>query len=170
MFFNLRFIYFHTSRNLQTPTENIEGMQKRLQDMEKALQENDAKYKTLASHMDDVRTVVYDIVVGVYNHETQSAIIKQHANRLYPTEEHDQDTDSDVYMWPTTRQGDECESRIIDLEVKLLKMQQQIDSMENFYKQSQEETRLVWRRNLERILHILQAEQGNAVDIAHDNR
>jgi len=68
---------------------------------------------------------IYQLLGGLYNHETQRELLKSYTNFLYTGNnylEHDLEN-----IWPTTRQGDENEERIkrleenIDILVKRLK-------------------------------------------------
>lgn len=156
---------------------NTEEMRRRLQDMEdrleKILQEKDAKYNRLESILDGVRNVVYDLVEGVYDQVTQRSIIRDHERHLYPhpddIRKYEEVWDWEVCpttRWPTTRQGDKCVSRITELEVKLIEMQEHMEEWRRRFKENNE---LAWRRNLERILQMLKREQDD-IDIAHNNR
>ena len=78
--------------------------------------ESDSKIDSLEKKLDGVENVVYQLIGGLFNQETQSDMIESHLCCLRGNEysgKIDEET-----IWPTTRQGDQHEK-----EIQLLKQQ-----------------------------------------------
>jgi hypothetical protein len=90
-----------------------------------------------ATQMEYVRSTVYQLVGGLFNQRTQTAIGNLHIGALYdgPVGQHSIDTDTSKWgIWPTTRQGDENSAKIEVLEEKVETqakiIQEQADKLE----------------------------------------
>jgi uncharacterized coiled-coil protein SlyX len=88
---------------LQKPVDQLERLEK------------------IEEKLEGVHEVVYQLVGGLYCQNEQSNSIDRHVNHLFPNSKEaiiSEDT-SKWTIWPTTRQGDECERRLEALENKL---------------------------------------------------
>jgi hypothetical protein len=79
-------------------------------------EEPESRINDLEKKLDGVENVVYQLLGGLFNQETQSDIIDSHLCCLRGNE-YAEKIDKDT-IWPTTRQGDQHEE-----EIKLLKQQ-----------------------------------------------
>jgi hypothetical protein len=77
------------------------------------------KVTELSDQLEGARNVIYQLIGGLFNQETQSGIIDMHNDSLFPECEQKFKYDMKESIWPTTRQGDELERRVADLEKKL---------------------------------------------------
>ena len=79
--------------------------------------EPESKIDSLEKKLDGVGNVVYQLLGGLFNQETQSGMLNSHLCCLRGSEYSDEFYE-DTSIWPTTRQGDKHEE-----EIKLLKQQ-----------------------------------------------
>jgi hypothetical protein len=103
--------------------------------IESIQKENAELRKIIESHADEIercKSVIYQLVGGLFNQKTQKWIGKAHANVLlgkkYEPEENEED--EVCCIWPTTRQGDEHEERIRKMEETMRKLEDRIVSFE----------------------------------------
>ena len=94
---------------------------KKLEEQSQKLEEQDATIKKLESKLDGIHTVVYQLIGGLFNQGNQRDILEEHTKCLFPeiTQEYAVDALPEKNKWtiyPTTRQGDECERRVEALE------------------------------------------------------
>jgi hypothetical protein len=80
-------------------------------------EEPESKINSLEKKLDGVENVVYQLLGGLFNQETQSNMIDLHQCCLRGSE-YQGEIDKDTSIWPTTRQGDQHEE-----EIRLLKQQ-----------------------------------------------
>jgi len=78
-------------------------------------EEPESKIDSLEKKLSKVENVVYQLIGGLFNQETQSNIIESHLCCLRGTKYLGDEIDEDT-IWPTTHQGDQHEE-----EIKLLK-------------------------------------------------
>ena len=90
--------------------------------LENLIQEQNAEIKNLREIIEEqqktiqgIQGVVYQFIGGIYNQSTQSGTIDTHLNNMGISNDTSDNT-SKWGIWPTTRQGDECEKRIEKLE------------------------------------------------------
>jgi hypothetical protein len=103
------------------------------------------------------------LIGGLFNHGNQRNILEEHINCLFPgtTHEYTGDALSEKNKWtvyPTTRQGDECESRIEALEKQLQDMLKydcneksqhyEEENYEDYYEDHYDESELSHRCNI----------------------
>ena len=62
---------------------------------------------------------VYQLIGGLFNHQTQSDVIEMHVESLNSFKCKDREEIQDAYIWPTTRQGDALELRMNAMELRL---------------------------------------------------
>jgi hypothetical protein len=87
--------------------------------LENMVNEQQEKIQDLETKLERVSQVVYQLLGGLYNQETQKHIIQEYFNCMYPEHEGEMETNNTNLTcspWPTTRQGDEHEKRIEVLE------------------------------------------------------
>jgi len=79
------------------------------------------RIEKIQEKLDGVHQVVYQLVGGLYCQNEQSNSIDRHLNHLFPNlkEAIISENTSKWTIWPTTRQGDECERRLEALENQL---------------------------------------------------
>ena len=110
--------------------------------------ENAELRKIVENHAEEIehcKSVIYQLVGGLFNQKTQKWIGKSHVNVLYGTSNEDEeeeandseandseanDSEANDYVWPTTRQGDEHEERIRKMEETMRKLEERIVSFE----------------------------------------
>lgn len=109
----------HTFMNNAQIVENCRYLEKKVEEQSKTIQQMENRLK-------DIDLVLYHLVNGLFNKKTQNSILHNYISYL-STEDSTNDTEceyqtKDWDIWPTTRQGDECEERINMLEstIKLL--------------------------------------------------
>jgi hypothetical protein len=84
---------------------------------EHEVEEPPTKIKSLEKKLNGVENVVYQLLGGLFNQETQSSMLDSHLCCLRGSE-YPGEIDKDTVIWPTTRQGDKNEE-----EIRLLKQQ-----------------------------------------------
>lgn len=78
------------------------------------------RIEKIEEKLEGVHRVVYQLVGGLYHQRDQGATLDHNLNILYPNSKViDGENTSKWTIWPTTRQGDECERRIEALENQL---------------------------------------------------
>ena len=85
--------------------------------LENKIAEQSATIAKLEKGLDGVQSIVYQLLGGLFNQETQSEMLNIHLATLYG--DTPPDVDHDEIIWPTTRQGDECQELIMKLESQL---------------------------------------------------
>jgi hypothetical protein len=106
-----------TELNLSQVVENARLLEERV-----AKQEEIIEYQ--ATKIEKIESVVYQMLGGLFNHETQSDFLQKHLNALEDNDEvcwspTNGQTQSKWSHYPTTRQGDASEIRIKELENEL---------------------------------------------------
>ena len=91
--------------------------------LERKVQEQAKTIKALEDKVQGIHRVVYDLLGGLFNQDTQRATLTNHLKALFPNIDekfsHENPDTSEWSTWPTTRQGDDNERRIIDLEEQI---------------------------------------------------
>jgi hypothetical protein len=106
-----------TDLNLSQVVENARLLEERV-----AKQEEIIEYQ--ATKIEKIENVVYQLLGGLFNHVTQDNFLQQHINSLLDNNEvcwspTNDTTKSKWSHYPTTRQGDDSEMRIQELEKDL---------------------------------------------------
>jgi hypothetical protein len=112
-----------------------------------AIQKENAELRRIvenhAYEIEKCKTVIYQLVGGLFNQKTQNGIVNEHISQLCRTkhkhdEEHavedeeDEDEDEEYgSIWPTTRQGDEHEERLRKMEEIMKNIEERVLSVEN---------------------------------------
>ena len=110
-----------TMMNIHQVVENGRYLEGLIEAQEKIIQEQAEKLKELEKNMDNMRSVVYQLVSGLFNKETQRGIQKLHDDILFGSDKlnHDFKDENKWGIYPTTLQGDACEKKIAELEERL---------------------------------------------------
>ena len=113
----------------------IEAIQKENADLRRIVENH-------AYEIEKCKTVIYQLVGGLFNQKTQNGIVNEHISQLCGTkhehavedEEDEEDEDEDEEygsIWPTTRQGDEHEERLRKMEEIMKNIEERVLSVEN---------------------------------------
>ena len=110
-----------TMMNIHQVVENGRHLEDLIEKQNKKLEEQDATIKNLEAKLDGIHTIVYQLIGGLFNQGNQRDILNEHTKCLFPeiTQEYTCDELPEKNKWtiyPTTRQGDECEKRVEALE------------------------------------------------------
>lgn len=116
-----------TMMNIHQVVENGRYLENLIEKQTMKLEEQYVTIKKLESKLDGLHSVVYQLIGGLFNQGNQREIIEEHTKCLFPetTQEYTQDASSEKNKWtiyPTTRQGDECERRVEALEQQIRDM------------------------------------------------
>lgn len=79
------------------------------------------KIEELERKLEGTQNVVYQLIGGLFHHTNQAGIMNVHLDHLFCRENYSNGC-KNISKWnilPTTRQGDECEKKITELEEKL---------------------------------------------------
>ena len=102
---------------IQRTLMNIHQVVENGRHVENLVQEQAKKIEELERKLDGVHQVVYQLLGGLYCQHSQTDILQHHIRVLFCKEdENPMCNNSQWGIWPTTRQGDECERRIEALE------------------------------------------------------
>ena len=106
---------------------SIESLQKENAELREMLYSNNDKIERCSD-------VIYQLLGGLYNQKTQVHTINVLLDTLRgeDTVPHQQCNTSpeECSIWPTTRQGDENEKRLLKLEETIKKLEKQVQSLE----------------------------------------
>ena len=112
-----------TMMNNSQIVENGRYLETKLEEQEAKLTEQALTIQELQKKLDGVQTVVYQLLGGLFNQSDQRQILENHLSNLFSEPprvisrfEDPEEDDSKWERWPTTRQGDENEYRIQQLE------------------------------------------------------
>jgi len=105
--------------NIHQVVENGRHLENLVQQQAKMLEQQAKMLEQQAEKLKAVEDVVYYLLGGLFNQRTQEETLDHLLYTLYP--HHGEVKEKYPYtskwtMWPTTRQGDECEERIATLE------------------------------------------------------
>ena len=152
-----------TMMNNSQIVDNCRYLEKKIETQSKKIEEQAETIKMLEEKLDGVQQSVYQLIGGLFNHGNQRNILEEHINCLFPgtTHEYTGDALSEKNKWtvyPTTRQGDECESRIEALEKQLQDMLKydcneksqhyEEENYEDYYEDHYDESELSHRCNI----------------------
>ena len=116
-----------TMMNIHQVVENGRHLEGLIEKQNKKLEEQDATIKKLETKLDGVHALVYQLIGGLFNQGNQRDIIEEHTKCLFPeiTQEYAEEALPEKNKWsiyPTTRQGDDCERRVEALEQQIRDM------------------------------------------------
>ena len=105
---------------VQRTMMNIHQVVENAHYLEKTIKEQASTIKKLEEKMEGVRDVVYQLLGGLYSHNTQSGTLLKHCDVLFAKKPESYEKDTSIWTkYPTTRQGDSNEERIEKLEEKM---------------------------------------------------
>lgn len=143
-----------TMMNIHQVVENGRYLEKLVEKQSQKLEEQDAIIKRLEAKLDGVHQSVYQLIGGLFNQGNQRDILEEHINCLFPDvkNEYTEDALPEKNKWtiyPTTRQGDECESRIEALEQQIQDMLKfDFNERTQHYEDHYDEAELLHRCNI----------------------
>jgi hypothetical protein len=103
--------------------------------IESIQKENAELREIIESNTDEIercKSVIFQLVGGLFNQKTQKWIAKSHVNVLLGKkfELEEDEEDKVCSLWPTTRQGDDHEERMRKMEETIQKLEKQVEMME----------------------------------------
>jgi hypothetical protein len=144
-----------TMMNIHQVVENGRHLENLIEKQNKKLEEQELTIKKLESKLEGIHAVVYQLIGGLFNQGNQREIIEEHTKCLFPetTQEYTEDALPEKSIWeiyPTTRQGDECERRVEALEQTIRDMLSYDcpEPQEHHYEENYEEAELLHRCNV----------------------
>jgi hypothetical protein len=99
---------------------NIHQVVENSRHLEKLLEEQNNKIQELEGKIDNMNIVITQFIGGLFCQRTQEGALESHLRVLHGDAFSSKPLPEDTHNWshwPTTRQGDECEKRISELEV-----------------------------------------------------
>ena len=110
---------------VQRSMMNIHQVVENARYLEKTIEEQASTIKKLEEKVEAIRQVFYQMLGGLYNHETQSRTLLTYCDVLFAEKPKSYENDTSIWtQYPTTRQGDSNEERIEKLEQQLNSMLQ----------------------------------------------
>ena len=110
-----------TMMNIHQVVENGRHLEGLIEAQAKTIQEQADRIEALERKLEGTHNVVYQLLGGLFHQQRQNGILSTHLDNLFCRKigEYRNHDGSKWDIWPTTRQGDECEKKIADLEDKL---------------------------------------------------
>jgi len=111
--------HYPTTRQGDENSAKIEVLEEKVENQAKIIQEQADKLECMEEQMKSIRSVVYQLLGGLYNGETQKASCDDYVSVLFNDKDPLESTSQDTSKWghyPTTLQGDENSERIEVLE------------------------------------------------------
>jgi hypothetical protein len=145
-----------TMMNIHQVVENGRHLEGLIEKQNKKLEEQDTTIKKLETKLDGVHALVYQLIGGLFNQGNQRDILEEHFKCLFPETipEYTEDALPEKNKWtiyPTTRQGDECERRVEALEQQIrdmLKFDFHDEPSHHYEEDYEEEAELLHRCNV----------------------
>jgi hypothetical protein len=144
-----------TMMNIHQVVENGRYLEGLIEKQNKKLEEQESTIKKLEAKLDGIHQTVYQLIGGLFNQGNQREIIEEHTKCLFPetTQEYTEDALPEKNMWtiyPTTRQGDECERRLEAMEQTIRDMLSYDcpEPQEHHYEEHYDEAELLHRCNV----------------------
>lgn len=136
---------------LKTNQATIDGQSTNLVDKQNLkIHQLENSLKELTEKVEGLQECVYQLTAGLFNQKTQNSVIDDFMTLLYPkifykdyNEWKEEEETSKWEYWPTTRQGDECERRIEQLEKYLFPTS--YEDYQNELVEKQLERQRIWR-------------------------
>ena len=105
-------------KNRENQSSINKCVDKKISEYEEIIKELKNKNQHLETDVYNLQEVVHQLIGGLFNPNTQEHTMKQHLNILFP-EEYSNLSEKNENSFPTTRQGDENQERIQQLEEKV---------------------------------------------------
>ena len=113
---------------------NIHQVVENSRHLEKLVEEQNNKIQKLEEKIDNMDSVIKQLIGGLFCQSTQQGVLDNHLRVLdgegFSQEELPENTHNWSH-WPTTRQGDDCEKRISELEVYMRDVTRDICQFKN---------------------------------------
>jgi tetrahydromethanopterin S-methyltransferase subunit G len=119
-----------TLMNIHQVVENGRYLENLITSQDEEIKNLKKTVEELESKLEGVHQVVYQFVGGLYCHHTQSDMIETHLDVLYGRKPSTKPVNCNI--WPTTRQGDEDEKRIRNLE-RIINLDDDCTNEEDLY-------------------------------------
>lgn len=109
-----------TMMNIHQVVENGRHLEGLIEAQAKTIHKQADKIEALERKLEGTRNVVYQLLGGLFHQQDQNEILTSHLDNLFCRKlgEYRNHDGSKWDIWPTTRQGDECEQKILELEEK----------------------------------------------------
>jgi hypothetical protein len=115
-----------TMMNTSQIVENGRHLENLIAEQAKKIEEQESRIEKLVQMCEATQTVVYQLLGGLFNQESQNQILQDNLSILFSEERvrsrFEEPDDSVWKHWPTTRQGDHSERRIEALEQTVREM------------------------------------------------
>ena len=111
-----------TMMNISQVVENGRYLENLVTEQAKNMEKQDETIRLLSEKLEGLHQVVYQLLLRLYNQETQAGILNVNFSIMYPQDDNEPIDSKNTSVWqdfPTTRQGDENERRIYELEEQL---------------------------------------------------
>ncbi len=120
-----------TMMNIHQVVENGRHLEGLIEAHAKTIQEQADRIEVLERKLEGTHKVVYQLLGGLFNQSDQCGILNHHVDILMCKEDGTSFKDISKWKnWPTTRQGDECETRIERLEKIIMEDNENNDEYE----------------------------------------
>jgi hypothetical protein len=115
---------------IQRTMMNIHQVAENGRHLENLVQEQAKKIEELEKKLRGVNECVYQLLGGLFNQHDQAKILQLYSDVLdcKKSDNITNDDTSEWGIWPTTRQGDECEKRLEQLESDLKNLQNDLST------------------------------------------
>jgi hypothetical protein len=112
-----------TMMNIHQVVDNGRHLEKLIEEQAKKIEEQSKKIEELEEKFQGTYAVVYQLIGGLFSQKDQKGILQMHIDVLDGNETNINFHDENKWKtWPTTRQGDDCEGRLKDLEEKFINL------------------------------------------------
>ena len=138
----------NTFMNIHQVVENCRHLEKLVQEQAKTIEQQEKTIEQLSEKIDGVHDVVYQLLGGLFNQGTQKGILRDHFSNLsFNSVDLKGENTSKWTMWPTTRQGDDCEQRIAALEDDCQQRIAALEKIMSVVDQEQQDSELLLRKH-----------------------
>lgn len=122
-----------TMMNISQVVENGRYLENLVVDQAKNMEKQDETIRLLSEKLEGLHQVVYQLLLRLYNQETQAGILNVNFAIMYPDDDNELIDCKNTSVWqdsPTTRQGDNNEKRIEELEKEIQNMRNKLGLLE----------------------------------------
>lgn len=118
-----------TMMNISQVVENGRYLENLVVNQAKNIEKQDETIRLLSEKLEGLHQVVYQLLLRLYNQETQAGILNVNFSIMYPQDDNEPIDYKNTSIWqdfPTTRQGDNNEKRIEELEKEIQNMRNKL--------------------------------------------
>lgn len=113
-----------TMMNIHQVVENGRHLEGLVEAQAKTIQEQAERIEVLERKLEGTHNVVYQLIGGLFHQRDQDDILSTYLDNLFCRKIGQYSGNLSKWgIWPTTRQGDECEKKIADLEEKFTNLE-----------------------------------------------